>query len=221
MTFGLFGGTFDPIHRGHLEGAHAARLALGLRDVWIVPARLPPHRGRPSASAAHRFAMAALAIHGEPGLLLSDLEMDTDGPSYTAETLDRLQQRGIDTRAICVITGADAFLDIRSWRDYPRLLDRCHFAVVSRPGVPALTLPAALPELAARMVPASIQVGTEPRVLLVDAPTSPVSSTDVRRAITAGAPLAGLVPPAVAAYIDRHGLYAPADGARESTEGHA
>ena len=221
MTVGLFGGTFDPIHRGHLDGAQAARRALGLHDVWIVPARLPPHRGRPSASAAHRFAMAALAIADEPGLVLSDLEMDTDGPSYTADTLDRLRARGIDTQALCFIIGADAFLEIRSWKDYPRLLDRCHFAVVSRPGVSVLTLPSVLAELAGRMGPASPPVGADPRILLVDAPTSPVSSTDVRRAIAGGEPLTGLVPPAVAAYIERHGLYAPANGARATSEDHA
>jgi nicotinate-nucleotide adenylyltransferase len=218
MTFGLFGGTFDPIHLGHLDVARAARRTLGLREVWIVPSRLPPHRGRPSAPAAHRFAMAALAAAGEPGLLVSDLEMDTDGPSYTTETLDRLEARGMATRAMCFITGADAFLDIRSWKDYPRLLDRCHFAVVSRPGVSAMTLPDALPELASRMAPASPSAGLEPRVLLVDAPTAPVASTDVRRAIAAGAPLAGLVPSAVAVYIERHHLYAPSGGAHLSSE---
>jgi len=221
MTFGLFGGTFDPIHVGHLDVAHAARQRLGLGDVWIVPSRLPPHRSRPYAPAAHRFAMAALAIEGEPGLVLSDLEMNTDGPSYTIETLDRLEQRGVDASTMCFITGADAFLDIQSWKDYSQLLDRCHFAVVSRRGVSAMTLPSALPALAHRMVPASAHHSDEPRVLLVDASTAPVSSTDVRRAIAAGEPLTGLVPPAVAAYIDRHGLYAQQDGAGRSSEDHA
>ena len=218
MTIGLFGGTFDPIHLGHLDVARAALRTLGLREVWMVPSRLPPHRRRPVAPAAHRFAMTALAIADAPGLLVSDVEMDTAGPSYTTETLDRLQERGTDPRAMCFIAGADAFLDIRSWKDYPRLLDRCHFAVVSRPGVSAMTLPHSLPELAGRMVPASAPIGPEPRVLLVDADTAPVSSTDVRRAIADGAPLTDLVAPAVAAYIDRHHLYAPSDAARVSPE---
>jgi len=221
MKAGLFGGTFDPIHQGHLDVAQAARHAIGLGVVWIVPSRVPPHRGRPSAPAAHRFAMAALAISAEEGLLLSDLDMDTDGPSYTVETLERLQSRGTDPRDMCFVVGADAFLEIQSWRDYPRLLDRCHFAVVSRPGVSALTLPTALPDLAGRMTPATPSPGADPRILLVDAPTAPVSSTDVRRAIAAGAPIAGLVPPAVAAYIARHDLYAPAHGARFLSEGTA
>jgi nicotinate-nucleotide adenylyltransferase len=215
---GLFGGTFDPIHNGHLDVARAARRALGLSGVWVVPARLPPHRTPPMASAAHRFAMAALAIADEDGLALSDVEMEADGPSYTATTLDRLTARGVDPRAVCVILGADAFLDIRTWKDYPRLLDRCHFAVVSRRGTSALTVPSSLPELADRMEPATSRLPPRPRILLVDAPTAPVSSTDVRRACAAGQPLAGLVPPAVAAYIDRHGLYAPRQGARDASE---
>jgi nicotinate-nucleotide adenylyltransferase len=218
MTVGLFGGTFDPIHNGHLDVARAARGALGLSEVWVVPARLPPHRSLPVASAVHRFAMAALAIVDDDGLVLSDLEMDTDGPSYTTHTLDRLTERGVDTRVLCLITGADAFLDIRSWKDYPQLLNRCHFAVVSRPGTSALTLPSALPDLAGRMEPATPVLPPRPRILLVDAPTAPVSSTDVRRARAAGQSLAGLVPPAVAAYIDRHALYAPRRGARDASE---
>ncbi len=218
MTLGLFGGTFDPIHTGHLDVARAARRVLGLSEVWVVPARLPPHRSPPVASAAHRFAMAALAMADQDDLILSDLEMETDGPSFTTTTLDRLTERGVDTRALCLIIGADAFLDIRSWKDYPQLLDRCHFAVVSRPGTSALSLPSALPDLAGRMEPATRAFPSRPRVLLVDAPTAPVSSTDVRRACAAGQPLAGLVPPAVAAYLDRHALYAPRQGARDASE---
>ncbi len=225
MTLGLFGGTFDPVHRGHLDVAEAARRALGLDHIWFVPARLPPHRGSPRASAAHRFAMTALAIEDTAGLLVSDLEMETRGPSYTSETLDRLAARGFDTRDVCFITGADAFLDITAWKNYPQLLDRCRFGVVSRPGTSVLSLPTALPTLAVRMVAMPNDVGCRfettpdvvsatsapatPSIFLVDAPTAPVSSTDVRRAIAAGQPLAGLVPPRVAAYIDRHGLYAP------------
>jgi nicotinate-nucleotide adenylyltransferase len=209
---GLLGGTFDPIHHGHLDVARAARAALGLRDIWIVPARVPPHRDRPSASAAHRFAMAALAIQGVDGVRLSDLEMETGGPSYTTETLDRLAQAGAELGAFCFITGADAFVEIRSWKGYPALLDRCHFVVVSRPGAPVASLPAALPELANRMRTASGPPPDRPHILLVEAPTAPVSSTDVRRARAAGRPLADLVPAPVATYIVQHDLYAQPDG---------
>lgn len=207
MMVGLLGGTFDPIHVGHLDVARAARQVLKLDVVWLVPSRLPPHRGAPQASAAHRFAMAALAAQHEDGILVSDLEMDAPGPSYTTGTLDRLAARGWDLGTVCFITGADAFRDIAAWKGYPAVLDRCHFAVVSRPGVPAHTLGQALPELAARMIAAPCALPSQPSILLVDTPTSPVSSTDVRAAIAAGAPLDGLLPPGVADHISRHGLY--------------
>lgn len=212
MTLGLFGGTFDPIHVGHLDVARAVRQALSLDTIWVVPAHLPPHRSRPHASAAHRFAMVCLAIQHEPGLVASDLEMESPGPSYTADTLDRLSRKGVDVNQVAFVIGADAFREIALWKDYPHVLDRCHFAVVSRPGLPAQGLRSHLPALASRMVDAPCEVPAQPSILLVDAPTSPVSSTDIRRARRTGARLDGLVPASVAAHIARHGLYAH-DGA--------
>jgi nicotinate-nucleotide adenylyltransferase len=225
MKVGLFGGTFDPVHVGHLDVVRAARQALGLDSVWLVPARVPPHRRPPHASASHRFAMAALAIQAESGMLVADLEMEATGPSYTTATLDRIEARGWSLDGFVFIIGADAFRDIEAWKDYPRVLDRCDFAVVSRPGLPVTALREALPALAARMrdVSSSGQgrrptspeaVGGRTGILLVDAPTSPVSSTDVRQAISSGASLVGLLPAGVASYIARHGLY------RDVREGH-
>lgn len=208
---GIFGGTFDPVHLGHLDVAHAARRALGLSRVTLIPSHLPPHRSVPLAPAAHRFAMVALAIHNQEGLAVSDLEMQTDGPSYTSATLDRLAARGIDTTSLFLVTGADAFREIATWKDYPEILDRCHFVVVSRPSCPAPGLRAVLRELADRMIDAPCEIPARPGVILVDAPTSPVSSTDVRRRLAWGKPIAGLVPDAVAAYIQRHNLYLPSD----------
>jgi nicotinate-nucleotide adenylyltransferase len=207
MRIGLLGGTFDPVHVGHLDVARAARDRAGLDAVWLVPARTPPHRHQPHASAAHRFAMVALAVASEAGLLASDLEMEAEGPSYTAHTLDRLASRGHDLAGVSFVIGADAFRDIRTWRDYPQVLDRCDFVVVSRPGVSARGLPEALPELVPRMVHLPCERPPRPGILLVDAPTSPVSSTDVRGALARGAPLEDLVPPAVRHHIVRHGLY--------------
>lgn len=209
MTVGLLGGTFDPIHRGHLDVAVAAQRALRLDHVWLAPAHVPPHRTSPAAPAAHRFAMAALALEDQPGLLLSDVDMETTGPSYTMGTLDRLERRGLPVRTLCFITGADAFRDIGTWKGFPDLLDRCHFVVVSRPGAPSPALRAALPALAPRMIDAPAGLPAHPQIILVDAPTAPVSSTAVRAAAAAGQPLAGLVPDRVAAYIERHGLYRP------------
>ena len=204
---GLLGGTFDPIHLGHLDVAEAARRALGLERVLLVPARIPPHREAPHVSAAHRFAMVTLAVANRHALVASDIEMDSDGPSYTSLTLDRLTARGEDLSNMFLITGADAFREIETWMRYPQLLDRCHFVVVSRPGSPAPALRDMLPSLADRMIDVSAPLPTRPAIVLVDAPTAPVSSTDVRRRLAAGSPVDGLIPDAVAAYIRQHRLY--------------
>lgn len=207
MRRGVLGGTFDPVHVGHLDVARAAATRLRLDDVQLMPSNLPPHRTRPHASATDRFAMVELAVEGDPTLKASDLELHANGPSYTALTLDRLEQGGIDLRTVFFITGADAFRDIPSWRAYPEILDRCHFVAVSRPGWAAGRLREALPALASRMVDASAAVPSHPAVILVDAPTAAVSSTDVRHRLAQGLPIDGLVPGSVAAYIERHGLY--------------
>ena len=204
---GLLGGTFDPIHQGHLDVAEAARQALGLTHILVVPARLPPHRRAPRASAAHRFAMAALAVESHAQLLVSDMEMEDSAPSYTAATLDRLARRGFDTTSLFFVTGADAFQDIGTWMDYPAILDRCHFVAVSRPGHPAPELPRLLPDLASRMRQTPCDVPAQPAILLVDASTAPVSSTGVRERIRNGESIEQLVPRGVAAYIMKHGLY--------------
>ncbi|HWP99829.1 MAG TPA: nicotinate-nucleotide adenylyltransferase [Vicinamibacterales bacterium] len=218
---GLLGGTFDPIHCGHLDAAEAARAALALDVVWIMPARTPPHRpGRPTASAYHRFAMVALAVADRPGLLASDFELIEEGPSYTARTLDRLAAAGWRPWQIVFITGADAFADIASWHDYPAVLDRAHFAVVSRPGTPVASLRARLPALAPRMqdVRGRLEPGRSPAIFLIDAPTTAVSATEVRRRLQTGEPIDRLVPPAVADHARRHGLYTPAAAAVELHE---
>jgi nicotinate-nucleotide adenylyltransferase len=208
MRRGFLGGTFDPIHFGHLDVAAAAQRALALDQVAVIPAGLPPHRRPPVAPAADRLAMARLATEGRPGLTVSDLETRTDGPSFTSATLDRLVAEGLDTRTVFFITGADAFREIATWKDYPGLLDRCHFVAVSRPGCSAQSLPGALPELAGRMLDAPCHPPARPSIFLVDAVTAPVSSTEVRRRVAAGESLDGLVPDAVARYIRSHGLYA-------------
>lgn len=207
MATGLFGGTFDPIHIGHLDVARAARAALGLDVVLVAPARVPPHRTAPQASAAHRFAMTALALEDEPGLIVSDVDMESTGPSYTADTLARLRAAGLDLSRLVFIAGADAFRDIESWKDYPNFLSLCHFVVVSRPDVPVAGLRQQLPALAGRMHDTPCTWPAQPSILLVDASTAPVSSTIVRRALAEHLPLDGLVPAGVATYISRTGLY--------------
>jgi len=211
MPIGWLGGTFDPIHNGHLDVARAARDAMGLETVLVGPSGRPPHRAAPVASASDRLAMAALAVEGQPGLQLSDMDMRPDAPSYTWDLLDRLADSGIDLRALMVITGADAFRDIRSWRRFPALLDRCHFVVVSRPGHPAPRLRVDLSDLASRMHDAPCPAGPEPGIFLVDMPTAPVASTDIRRALAEARAIDGMVPPAVQDYIRHHHLYVTKD----------
>lgn len=208
MRIGLFGGTFDPIHCGHLDVARAARAALSLSELWLVPSRVPPHRSSPSVSAAHRFAMAAVAIADEGGLRLSDIEMEVPGPSYTIETLDRFAAlRRVPADRLYFVTGADAFRDIGSWKAYPGVLDRCHFIVISRPGFSSAAVRQALPDLASRFADPGDRPRSTPGIFLVDAPTAAVSSTEVRRAAAEGKSLEGLVPARVADYIGRQGLY--------------
>ena len=209
VRIGVLGGTLDPIHVGHIETARAARRALSLDRVDIVPSRIPPHRHQqPCASPCHRFAMAALAINGSDGLAVNDMELAAPGPSYTAETLTRLHATGLAPSQIFFITGADAFAEIETWARYPEVLGLAQFIVIARPGHPVAALPARLPSLAGRMlVPTASPSGREAAIFLVDARTPDVSSTEIRRRIAGREPLAGLVPPAVEAHIVQHRLY--------------
>jgi len=219
---GILGGTFDPVHTGHVDTALAAHRALALDRVLVMPSGTPPHRSSPpSASRFHRFAMAALAVTGLPGLMVSDLEIGHSGPCYTFDTLARLHGTGLGAAQIFFITGADAFAEIATWSRYPQVLEMAHFVVVSRPGDPAAALPARLPTLAARMVQPAASPSTTGdglaqarhglKVWLVDAPTPDVSSTEVRRRLAAGESIAGLVPTTVETYIGQHGLYSRGD----------
>ncbi len=218
VRVGLFGGTLDPIHLGHVETALAARRALGLDRVIVLPSRVPPHRSQqPIASPYHRFAMAALAVNGVTGLAASDMELCSPGPSYTSDTLTRFADKwGLPRLQIFFITGADAFAEIETWHRYPEVLDLSHFVVVSRPGFPADALRTRLPALAGRMMSvrgdgtetgAIPESGELPSIFLVHAATPNVSSTEVRRRLAAGESLTGFVPPAVDLHIQQHGLY--------------
>jgi nicotinate-nucleotide adenylyltransferase len=224
---GVFGGTFDPIHLGHLAVAAAACRAFGLDTVLLMPSNQPPHRETdPAASVFHRFAMVALAAQHDPRLVACDLEAARRGRSYTADTIRTLQASGLEPWQIFFLTGADAFADIATWHEYPALVDLAHFVVCSRPGWPVTSLQTRLPDLAARMIHAAADaalllqfhpragaVGNDLRenrrtsIFLLDCPTPGISSTDIRARARAGRPLAGLVPPEVDLYIRRHGLY--------------
>jgi nicotinate-nucleotide adenylyltransferase len=205
---GILGGTFDPIHCGHVDLGLAVQRALQLTSLLVVPANIPPHRPRPSASMFHRFAMTALAVSGRTGWQASDLELSQPSPSYTQATLSRLHQDGYHPSELFFVIGADAFAEIRSWKDYPRILEGAHFAVVSRPGSPVSALPQQLPELATRMTAPSAELNTEVvSIVLIDATTADVSSTAIRQRRRQGQSISGLVPPGVDQHIEQHGLY--------------
>jgi nicotinate-nucleotide adenylyltransferase len=207
---GVLGGTFDPIHCGHLAAAIAARDALGLAPVLVIPSRVPPHRPvHPQVSAYHRFAMAAFAVSGERDLVVSDDELSADGPSYTASTLERLQSRGWTASQIFFITGADAFAEIATWKRYPEVLDLANFVVVSRRGHRIEELAHRLPDFASRMRPAADagETAGKPFIYLLQAPTPDVSSTTIRERLRQRQPITGLVPPLVEAHIAQHRLY--------------
>ena len=210
---GILGGTFDPVHLGHIETARTAWAALDLDEVIVLPSGTPPHRQAPAVSRYHRFAMTALAVTGVERLRISDLEIGEEGASYTFDTLARVRARGLSASQIFFITGADAFAEIATWSRYPQVLDMAHFVVVSRPGSRSTELPRRLPSLADRMTAADRRSvnGTPLRIFLLDAETPDVSSTDIRRRRANGESIAGLVPDAVARYIDQHGLYARTD----------
>ncbi len=208
---GLLGGTLDPIHCGHLDAALAAREALDLESVLIVPSHVPPHRSvQPLASPFHRFAMTALAVNGIAGLLASDDELRIAGPSYTVSTLERFQRSGWTASQLFFIIGADAFAEIATWHRYPEVLDLAMFVVVARPGHELDELVARLPSLEPRIRRVDEHVSTrQPSIFLLNVATADVSSTEVRQRIQRGASVEGLVPALVDAHIHQHGLYRP------------
>jgi nicotinate-nucleotide adenylyltransferase len=211
----LLGGTFDPVHYGHLHLAEDVRRALGLSEVRLVPAGDPPHRGGPSASAADRVAMLRLAVREFPGLVIDDREIERKGKSYTVLTLRELRAQD-PARPLIVVVGADAVLGFPTWHRWRELFDFAHVVVVARPGVKLADAlePALAAEWDARR--------TDDRGILFSRPAGaiyeqaiapyPISATAVREALAAGKPVSRLLPPAVIAYIDQHRLYqAPKD----------
>jgi nicotinate-nucleotide adenylyltransferase len=209
QRIGILGGTFDPIHCGHLDMGRAAESALALTQTVVVTANIPPHRPQPVASSYHRFAMVALAIAGQERWRASDLELGIGSPSFTTGTLQHFHALGFAATELFFVIGADAFAEIESWKDYPAILDRAHFAVVSRPGFPASEIPERLPALAPRMTtPAESERRRTPSIFLITAPTADVSATAIRQRSANGESIAGLVPPAVCQHIERHALYA-------------
>ena len=208
---GILGGTFDPIHVGHLEAAAVAQRTLQLDALLVMPSLTPPHRqSQPHASAFHRFAMVALAVADREGVVASDDELQSEGPSYTSDTLARLHTRGFAPAELFFVLGSDAFSDIAAWHRYPHVLDAANFVVVTRPGIALDDINGRVPALIPRMIDAAAVATSShgaPRIVVLQATTPDVSSTEIRRRVAAGESLAGLAPAPVIRHIARHGLY--------------
>jgi nicotinate-nucleotide adenylyltransferase len=217
---GILGGTFDPVHWGHLDVGDVAVHELKLSRLFVITSNVPPHRPQPLASSYHRFAMVSLAIVDRPDWRAADLELRHDAPSFTSRTLDLFHERGYLSSELFFIIGADAFAEIGSWRDYPKILDAAHFVVVSRPGFSVKELPRRLPKLADRMArpPIDEVAQIDPLIILIDAPTADVSSTAIRDHLASGEPIAGLVPPQVEQHIEHHGLYSSTTPGRRRSD---
>ena len=224
------GGTFDPVHFGHLRPAEEVRAALGAERAVLVPCGDPPHRDAPDTPAEHRLAMAETAAEGRPTLAVLDWEVRSAGPSYTVRTLEWLRER-LGRRPIVTIIGSDAFTKLHHWHQWERLIDLTHVAAVRRPGIPAESsqsgpgsggLPSsqagtALAGLESPLAealegrwcdtPAAIHAEPGGRVMAFDVTRLDIRATAIRELTAAGRSPRFLLPRSVEEYLTTHGLY--------------
>jgi nicotinate-nucleotide adenylyltransferase len=192
VRLGVFGGTFDPIHLGHLRAAENALESLALDRVAFVPAAVPPHRAEPASSALDRYAMTALATAGHPRFAVSDVELRREGPSYTVDTVAGLRRETPDA-LVFVIVGSDTFPEMATWKEHARLRTLCTVAVVCRPGE--------RPAAAGETGPATHGVAH------VEGPGLAISASAIRERVRQRRSVRYLVPDAVADYIAKRALY--------------
>lgn len=207
---GVFGGTFDPVHNGHLRSALELREALGLDEIRMIPAALPPHRDPPCASGAQRLAMLRLATAGCRGLIPDDRELLRGGTSYMVDTLGSLREELGAGAALCLILGRDAFSGLRSWRNWERLIELAHIVVVERPG--ALEdfepeLKAWLSDVLSEQPEDELQRRSHGSVFRIQLTQLEISATHIRALVEAGRSARFLLPDAVLDYVERNGLY--------------
>lgn len=196
MRVGIFGGTFDPMHYGHLVAAEEARVLLNLDRVLIVPAGQPPHKtDRPVTPAVHRVAMVQLAIASNPYFMLNRVDLDRPGPHYSVDMVTRLR-RELGPGEVYLIVGMDSLMDLPTWHEAERLMGLCYVVGVNRPGY---TYDLAPLEKAVPGIAAHIQV--------LEAPQLEISSHELQARVRRGLPIKYQVPETVEAYIHEHKLY--------------
>ncbi|MEJ5186867.1 MAG: nicotinate-nucleotide adenylyltransferase [Candidatus Geothermincolales bacterium] len=199
---GIMGGTFDPIHYGHLVTAEEARVQFGLDRVIFVPSGHPPHKEeRKSLDPEYRYLMVVIATATNPYFTVSRMEIDRPGPSYTIDTVREIKRELGSGVELYFITGADAILEILTWKEPERVLEECVFIAATRPGYDLKRLEENLPESE------KARHRTRPRVLTMEIPALAISSTDIRRRVKEGRPIRYLVPEGVAEFIEKHGFY--------------
>jgi nicotinate-nucleotide adenylyltransferase len=198
MKLGILGGTFDPIHNGHIMMADESLVRLGLDEVLFIPAGHPRFKGRDSVSeASHRLQMLRLAISGKPAFRLSAMEIDRKGTTYTIDTVRELK-KGLGAQdELFFIMGRDSLQDFPLWHKPDELITLCRLVVIPRAGWPELDL-ASLERLVA---------GLTEKTIVLDSPVIDISSSDIRERMKNGIEIRGLVPDAVADYITEKGLY--------------
>lgn len=209
---GILGGTFDPVHHGHLRLAEEAADACGLERVLLIPAALPNLRDAPSTSAAHRLEMVRLAARGNARLSVDGRELNRSGMSYTVDTLLELRGELGDESPVCLILGADAFLRLPRWSRWLRLFDLCHVVVATRPGYDLEGSLAGVPELvqqwrARSAEPMALSRRPAGGIARVVIPLLEISATELRSRFSRGSSARYLLPDAVVDYIAAHRLY--------------
>lgn len=211
QAIGIFGGTFDPIHHGHLRLAEEIADAFDLREVRFIPTGQPPHRAAPQASAPHRLEMVRRAIEGNPRFVLDDREIRAVRVSYTLDTLRELRSELGEQQPLCLLLGADAFLGLPGWHEWQNLFELAHIVVALRPGSNMQQgLPEALQrEVDMRLAKGEALTGAAGSVRLFDMTPLAISASSVRHALAHQRSVRYLVPDGVLDYFQQQQLYKP------------
>lgn len=208
LRIGILGGTFDPVHIGHLRSALEVAELLELDEMRLIPCARPPHRETPSSSAEHRLAMARCAVGGQRPLRVDDRELRREKPSYTLDTLESLRAELGPEPKLYLLLGWDAFCGLPGWHRWSELLDHCHILVLQRPDADSEPPEALRNLLAARTVPnPKALTGAAGQIAFIWQTPLAVSATQIRQLLMSGRSVRFLVPDAVLAYINAHGLY--------------